>query len=243
MKRLLTVLLTFIIAVGVASTLTACGDKGNDNGSNTTAPAEYTITFESMGGSAVAEIKGSAGAEIQAPAAPVKSGFEFSGWFESADGGVTLAEKAFSIGIMPARNVTLYAKWTAISEVGKKYAVKDYKTDVDFKFDDPAAATPEGLDEYKLAYSSMKISFKANNAVEIYLHAELPTDNTHFYAINSENRVEFFETEDDAKNMTNKITADYFGWDYLFDSNKKTLTVSVRFKDKFTLKMVLSVTE
>lgn len=243
MKRLLTVLLTLIIAVGVASTLTACGDKGNDNGSNTTAPAEYTITFESMGGSAVAEIKGSAGAEIQAPADPVKSGFEFSGWFESADGGATLADKAFSIGIMPARNVTLYAKWTAISEVGKKYAVKDYKTDVDFKFDNPAAV-PEDLDQAKLTYSTIRISFKANNAVEIYLHPGMPTDDTHFYAINSENRIEFFETEDDAKNMTNKITDDYFGWDYSFDSNKKTLTVTVIFEDDgVTATIVLSVTE
>lgn len=241
MKKI-SIILAIVTMFSLVLTLTACGNKGNDSVGNTTA-AEYTITFDSMGGSAVAEIKGSAGAEIQAPADPVKSGFEFSGWFESADGGTTLAEKAFSIGIMPARNLTLYAKWTAISEVGKRYKVKNYKTDVDFKFDNPAFV-PEDLDSFKLEYSTMRVSFKANNAVEIYLHAEMPTDDTHFYAINSENRVEFFDTEEDAKNMTNRKTEDYFGWDYLFDSNKKTLTVTMVFEEgEVTVTMILSVTE
>lgn len=47
----------------------------------------------------------------------------------------------------------------SISEVGKTYSVKDYKTDVNFVFDDPSKA-PADLDSQKLAYSTMRISFK-----------------------------------------------------------------------------------
>ena len=69
----------------------------------------------------------------------------------------------------------------------------------------------------------------------------MPADDWHFYAINSENRVEFYETEQDAKNMTNRLSADYFGSNYQFDSNKKTLTVSARNDESgVTISMVLT---
>ena len=244
MKKTLTILLTIALVAVFAFALVACNDKGNNNGGNNggnTTPAEYTITFDSKGGSEVAPIKAEAGAQIQAPANPTRNDFEFLGWFESSDGGNTLAENAFVVAYMPAKNVTVYAKWASVSEVGNKYSVKDYKTDVIFEFDDPAK-TPENLEEYQMMYSTMWVLFKENNAVEIYLNPEMPKDDTHFYAINSENSVEFFETAEDAKNLTNKLTSDYLGWNYTFDSSKKTLTVSVRFEeDKMTLTMVLTV--
>lgn len=88
----------------------------------------------------------------------------------------------------------------------------------------------------------MWVLFKENNAVEIYLQAGMPKDDTHFYAINSENAVEFFETAEDAKNLTNKLTSDYLGWNYTFDSSKKTLTVSARNEEsKMKLTMILTV--
>ncbi len=244
MKKALTILLTLALVAVFAFALVACNDKGNNNGGNNggnATPAEYTITFDSKGGSEVAPIKAEAGAQIQAPANPTRNSFEFLGWFESSDSGNTLAENAFVIAYMPAKNVTLYAKWAAVTEVGNKYAVKDYKTDVIFEFDDPTKV-PEYIEESQKAYSTMWVLFKENNAVEIYLHAGMPKDDTHFYAINSENAVEFFETAEDAENLTNKSTSDYLGWNYTFDSSKKTLNVSVRFEeDKMTLTMVLSV--
>lgn len=240
MKKTLTILLTLALVAVFAFALVACNDKGNNNGGNTT-PAEYTITFDSKGGSEVAPIKAEAGAQIQAPANPTRNGFEFLGWFESSDGGNTLAENAFVVTYMPAKNVTVYAKWASVSEVGNKYAVKNYKTDVIFEFDDPTKV-PENLEEYQMMYSTMWVLFKENNAVEIYLQAGMPKDDTHFYAINSENAVEFFETAEDAKNLTNKLTSDYLGWNYTFDSSKKTLTVSARNEEsKMKLTMILTV--
>lgn len=102
MKKTLTILLTLALVAVFAFALVACNDKGNNNGGNTI-PAEYTITFDSKGGSEVAPIKAEAGAQIQAPANPTRNGFEFLGWFESSDGGNTLAENAFVVTYMPAK--------------------------------------------------------------------------------------------------------------------------------------------
>jgi len=61
-----------------------------------------------------------AGEEISEPAVPVKNGYVFDGWYESSDNGSTLAEKPFVFAYMPARNCTLYAKW---SEQIVKYTI------------------------------------------------------------------------------------------------------------------------
>ena len=98
--------------------LTAC-DKGAQH--NLVAGKEYTITFDSKGGSAVQPVKASAGEAITAPAAPTKDGFVFAGWYESADGGVTLSDTEFSFAYMPARVFTLYAKWATADIKGKTF--------------------------------------------------------------------------------------------------------------------------
>ena len=58
---------------------------------------------------------------ITAPAAPTKDGFVFAGWYESADGGVTLSDAEFSFAYMPARVFTLYAKWATADIKGKTF--------------------------------------------------------------------------------------------------------------------------
>ncbi len=85
------------------------------------AEKEYTITFDSKGGSAVQPVKASAGAAITAPAAPTKDGFVFAGWYESADGGETLSDTEFGFAYMPARVFTLYAKWATADIKGKTF--------------------------------------------------------------------------------------------------------------------------
>lgn len=85
------------------------------------AEKEYTITFDSKGGSAVQPVKASAGAAITAPAAPTKEGFVFAGWYESADGGETLSDTEFGFAYMPARVFTLYAKCATADIKGKTF--------------------------------------------------------------------------------------------------------------------------
>ena len=102
-------------------TCTVCRREKTESIDELVAGKEYTITFDSKGGSAVQPVKASAGAAITAPADPTKDGFVFAGWYESADGGVTLSDTAFSFSYMPARVFTLYAKWATADIKGKTF--------------------------------------------------------------------------------------------------------------------------
>ena len=102
-------------------TCTVCHREKTGKIDKLVAEKEYTITFDSKGGSAVQPVKASAGAAITAPAAPTKDGFVFAGWYESTDGGVTLSDAEFSFAYMPARVFTLYAKWATADIKGKTF--------------------------------------------------------------------------------------------------------------------------
>jgi len=63
---------------------------------------QYTITFESNGGSSVTAITQGAGTAVTAPTNPTKSGFTFGGWF--SDSALTTA---YTFGTMPRKHHTL----------------------------------------------------------------------------------------------------------------------------------------
>ena len=115
-------------------TCTVCNREKTEKIDKLVAEKEYTITFDSKGGSAVQPVKASAGVAITAPAAPTKDGFVFAGWYESADGGVTLSDTAFSFSYMPARVFTLYAKWATADIKGKTFN----KVDATFEWESEA---------------------------------------------------------------------------------------------------------
>ena len=71
---------------------------------------EYTVSFESNGGSSVLSIDGDFGTTITAPTAPTKTGYTFGGWFK--DDGTFAEEWIFAMSTVDG-NRTLYAKWTA----------------------------------------------------------------------------------------------------------------------------------
>ena len=69
---------------------------------------QYTITFNSNGGSSVEPISEVFGTSIGQPANPTKTGHTFAGWYE--DEALT---NAYSFpSTMPAGSLTVYAKWT-----------------------------------------------------------------------------------------------------------------------------------
>ena len=65
---------------------------------------QYTITFDSNGGSAVAPITQDYGTAITAPADPTREGYTFIGW-----------DKAIP-ATMPAENITLKARWRDVEK-------------------------------------------------------------------------------------------------------------------------------
>lgn len=116
MKRLLCF---FLVLCFLCGTLLAC-----------TSQATYTITFDADGGSAVASMSVTAGTPVEAPAAPTKDGYTFAGWY--MDEGLF---DPFDFSQMPARDITLYAKWTYLDQTmhdgGTRGADGDW-TQVDF---------------------------------------------------------------------------------------------------------------
>ncbi|MFA6678809.1 MAG: InlB B-repeat-containing protein, partial [Acholeplasmataceae bacterium] len=67
---------------------------------------DYTISFDSNGGSAVASITASYGTTISAPTNPTREGYLFGGWYTSLS-----YDEEFTFTTMPAKDMTLYAKW------------------------------------------------------------------------------------------------------------------------------------
>lgn len=67
---------------------------------------EYTISFQSNGGSSVSSITHDFGAAVTQPSNPTKSGYVFGGWYTDNQ-----FETVFVFSSMPAQNVTVYAKW------------------------------------------------------------------------------------------------------------------------------------
>ena len=77
----------------------------------------YTISFDSDGGSAVSPITQAYGTEVSAPSAPLKSGYEFVGWYSDTE-----LTSAYTFSTMPAQSITLYAKWDVFA--GETFSVQ-----------------------------------------------------------------------------------------------------------------------
>ncbi|MDY3196476.1 MAG: InlB B-repeat-containing protein [Paracholeplasma sp.] len=69
----------------------------------------YTITFNSNGGSAVSNITNSAGTVILKPDDPIRAGYTFINWYTDEN-----LSSVFNFTVMPANNLTLYAKWEKV---------------------------------------------------------------------------------------------------------------------------------
>jgi uncharacterized repeat protein (TIGR02543 family) len=74
--------------------------------SSETPPTQYTLTFNSNGGTAVAPVSANVNTALVNPADPTRDGYTFLGWFSEATGG-TLYSWPYTI----TGNVTMYAHW------------------------------------------------------------------------------------------------------------------------------------
>lgn len=68
---------------------------------------QFTVTYQTNGGSTIAPVVYASGATVIEPTDPTKEGYTFVGWFEDS-----ALLSPYTFGPMPESNLTLYAKWT-----------------------------------------------------------------------------------------------------------------------------------
>src|SRR5690554_6920509 len=71
---------------------------------------QYTITFNSNGGSPVTAITQDYATTVSKPTDPTKVGYTFAGWYSDSN-----LSTAYTFTTMPAQNITLYAKWVPLA--------------------------------------------------------------------------------------------------------------------------------
>lgn len=91
-------LLLLLLSVCMFGALAACGDG-----------KKYTVTFETNGGTQVESYELKKGAGIKRPDDPQKTLFTFAGWYEDEE----LTQEFDFSQKMPARDLTVYARWTS----------------------------------------------------------------------------------------------------------------------------------
>ncbi len=70
---------------------------------------QYTINFNSNEGSAVDSITADYGTIVTAPVEPTREGYDFAGWYKED---TFINAWNFETDVVPAEDITLYAKWT-----------------------------------------------------------------------------------------------------------------------------------
>ncbi|MGN0572664.1 MAG: InlB B-repeat-containing protein, partial [Acutalibacteraceae bacterium] len=124
---------------------------------------QYTITFDTDGGSEVAPITQDYGTAITAPEDPTKTGYTFDGWYVDDN-------KVEVPATMPAENVTLTAKWTVktykLTYRSAGVTVAEY--DVAYgtaKADMPVPADPEWVGHTFTGWSALPETMPAENKI------------------------------------------------------------------------------
>ena len=93
------IVLTVLVAALLLLTFVGC------------APKTFTVTFDTDGGSTVAAQTVKEGEKAQKPTPPpTKTGFEFDNWYTAKTGG-----EVFDFDKEVTGDVTVYARWTAVS--------------------------------------------------------------------------------------------------------------------------------
>ena len=111
---------------------------------------ERYISFDSVGGSAIAQLTGGAGMALSWPAAPEKQGYVFDGWYKDS----AYDTKAETLTTMPSfsgssKGMTLYAKWRPAEDT--KYKVEHYQEQLGGGYVNTASKELKGTTESEAA--------------------------------------------------------------------------------------------
>lgn len=156
----------------------ASGSTGNLSYTATWEKVEYTVIFDSKGGSEVSQAGVKFEEKITKPADPTKEGYTFAGWFKETTLG---NEWNFDNDVVTA-NITLYAKWT----------VNEYQATFDVNGGDsvnPATITKNYQEELgalpvatRTGYSFAGWFTAATDGEEISATTKMPVNGATYYA-------------------------------------------------------------
>ena len=143
-----------------------------------TPTVQYTITFDSKGGSAVAAQTIEAGEKFSIPDDPTKEGYDFAGWYKEE-----AYENEFDFNAEVTASVTVYAKWTAqvthyvltfVTGEGAS-SIAAQTIDEGQKFTKPANPTKQGYDFagwYQDAEYQSEFDFDADVTADVTIYAK-----------------------------------------------------------------------
>ena len=138
--------LSFMTEAGTITGGTFYGSIVNEVGpEQVTDSAKVAVTFNTDGGTSVAEEKVLRGQKMSKPAAPTKSGYTFTGW-EDANG-------AYDFNTPVIAPLTLTAKWEEVPSSGGNYY---YYPTTDTKADD-AKGSPKTADPGVALYAALSL--------------------------------------------------------------------------------------
>lgn len=134
-KKIFVMIITLITIICTFTACSGAGGQTNEDPNPPTPPEqnEYTVTFETNGGSLVNAVTTS---EIKTEPVTTKEGFTFDGWFEDA----LFESEKVTFPYSVTKNITLYAKWTEV--ISQKQTTLD-----DFEYTQEGGVTT--LTKYK----------------------------------------------------------------------------------------------
>lgn len=89
-------------------------------GSSSTSTITYTVTYQTNGGSEIKKSSVNMNAVITEPAAPVKEGYIFDGWYTDKE-----LTKAYDFSSKVTKSFTLYAKWNELEKAPEEEENKE----------------------------------------------------------------------------------------------------------------------
>lgn len=102
-NRIICIISALVAVLAAMLFVVACDDEPGEK-----LPKKYTLTFVTDNGTVIDPIVEEAGKAITPPADPKKPGYDFEGWYKTAD---FSGNKFYIPTVMPAENITYYANF------------------------------------------------------------------------------------------------------------------------------------
>ena len=161
---------------------------------------QYTITFETNGGSSISAITQDFGTSVNEPLDPIKEGYSLNNWYSDPE-----LTQVYVFTTMPAEDITLYAQWsinqyTITFESNEGSIVPSITQDYDTLVTEPNSPTREGY-TFIGWYVDIALS-------EIYIFSTMPAEDIILYAKWSVNQYTI-NFESNGGSLVSAITQDY----------------------------------